>query len=89
MSYKSEPIWIAVVVLATAVIVAVSIIYANIGGKELARTDILEQCQNGKSVTIDGIEIHCGVISSDVNLEAARYNAVKQCVKLIGAWNDG
>jgi hypothetical protein len=89
MMHKPEVVWIAVVVLATAVIVAIAITYANIGGKESARTDILEQCQNGKSVTIDDIEIHCGVISSDVNLEAARYNAVKQCVKLIGVWNDG
>jgi hypothetical protein len=32
--------------------------------KAIARTDILEQCQNGKSVTIDDIEIHCGVINS-------------------------
>jgi hypothetical protein len=32
--------------------------------KAIARTEILEQCQNGKPVTIDGIEIHCGVISS-------------------------
>jgi hypothetical protein len=33
-------------------------------GRESIRLEILEQCQNGKSVTIDGIEIHCGVISS-------------------------
>jgi hypothetical protein len=32
--------------------------------KAMVRTDILEQCQNHQSVTIDGIEIHCGVISS-------------------------
>jgi preprotein translocase subunit YajC len=32
--------------------------------KDQARAEILEQCQNGKSVTINDIEIHCGVISS-------------------------
>jgi hypothetical protein len=57
-------------------------------GRESIRFEILEQCQNHQPVTIDGIEIHCGVIHKDVNQEAAKYRSVKQCVKLIGAWND-
>jgi hypothetical protein len=52
-------------------------------GKEYARTEILKQCQNHQPFTIDGIEIHCGVIHSAVNQEAAKYRKVKQCLKVI------
>jgi hypothetical protein len=83
MSYKSEIVWSGVVVLVTVVMVAMAITYANTSGKESARTKILEQCQNHQPVTIDGVEIHCGVIHSAVNVEAAKYRKFKQCVKVI------
>jgi hypothetical protein len=89
MSYKKTAIIQTVFLVAFSIPLIYMVCDIVKDAEQSARTEILEQCQNGKSVTIDGVEIHCGVISSDVNLEAARYNAVKQCVKLIGAWNDG
>jgi hypothetical protein len=86
MSYKSEIVLSGIVVLATVVMVAMAITYANTSGKESARTDILEQCQNHQPVTINGVEIHCGIIGPNVNLKAAQYRGVKNCVKLIEGW---
>jgi hypothetical protein len=83
MSYNSET---AANVIGTISIIGVmgfGIPWASESGKESARTDILEKCQNHQPVTIDGIEIHCGVIHSAVNVEAARYRKFKQCVKVI------
>jgi hypothetical protein len=64
MSYKSEVVKSSVYVLFGAIVFCWVILAANDQGKENAESKILEQCQDGKSVTIDGIEIHCGVISS-------------------------
>jgi hypothetical protein len=60
MSYKHKPIFFA----AGFIIFSMIAVFTLPSGKQSARTEILEQCQNGKSVTIDGVEIHCGVISS-------------------------
>jgi hypothetical protein len=83
MSYKSEIIWSGIVVVSTIIFIAWSMSFMFIGGRESARTEILEQCQSNQTVKINGIEIHCGVISSDVNLEAAKYRGLKRCVKSI------
>jgi hypothetical protein len=82
MSYKSEIAGIAIVIVSFAGLMSFGVPLVLSLGKESARTDILEQCQNHQPVTIDGIEIHCGVIHSAVNVEAARYRKFKQCVKL-------
>ena len=57
-------------------------------GKESRSLEILTQCKAGEIVTINGTELHCGVISKELNLEAAQYRAVKNCVKLIKEWED-
>jgi hypothetical protein len=88
MSYKQEVAVIMFSILAVPTLLALCLTFANDLGKESARTEILEQCQSNQSVTINGIEIHCGVVSPIVNIEAARYRGVKNCVKLIEGWVD-
>jgi hypothetical protein len=88
MKYKDDILSSGLLVMLAVMVIGLLIIFVFEKGKESARTEILEQCQKGKPVTIDGIKIHCGVIHKNVNQEAAKYRGVKQCVKLIGAWND-
>jgi hypothetical protein len=89
MSYKSDITANAIGIGILIAVIGFCIPWASELGKKYARTDILEQCQKHQPVTIDGVEIHCGVIHSAVNVEAARYRKFKQCVKVIGEWNDG
>ncbi len=49
---------------------------------------ILEKCENGNSFTINGVEVHCGIIHTEVNIEAVKYHQVKQCNKLISDWTN-
>jgi hypothetical protein len=88
MSYKSDIAGNAIGIIVFVGLIGFGIPWVSELGQESASNDILEQCQNHQSVTINGIEIHCGVIHKNVNQEAAKYRGVKQCVKLIGAWND-
>ena len=86
MNYKQEVAGIMISILAVPTLLVLCLTFANDLGRESARTEILEQCQSNQTVKINGIEIHCGVISSDANLEAAKYRSVKNCVKLIEGW---
>jgi uncharacterized membrane protein YvbJ len=86
MSYKSEVIWSCIAVVSTIIFIAWSMSSMFTGGRESAQIEILEQCQSSQTVKINDIEIHCGVISSDANLEASKYRSVKNCVKLIEGW---
>jgi hypothetical protein len=83
MNYKQGVAVIMFSILAIPTLLAMSLTFANDLGKDSAQTAILEQCQSNQTIKINGIEIHCGVISSDVNLEAARYRGLKRCVKSI------
>tara|TARA_R110000737_G_scaffold271423_1_gene278485 strand:- start:1010 stop:1201 length:192 start_codon:yes stop_codon:yes gene_type:complete len=58
-------------------------------GKESRSLEILTQCKNGEIVTINDTEIHCGIISKELNIKAAQYRGVKNCVKLVKGWEDG
>ena len=86
MSYKSETVsgGIFFLIIAGLIFYGLPTIYEY--GKERSRTEILKECQDHQVVTIDGIEIHCGIIGPNVNLKAAEYRAVKNCVKLIEGW---
>ena len=57
-------------------------------GKESKALEILAQCKAGEIVTINDTEIHCGIISKEINIKAAQYRGVKNCVKLIKGWED-
>lgn len=57
-------------------------------GKESKALEILTQCKAGQVVTINDTELHCGVISKELNLEAAQYRAVKNCTKIIKEWEN-
>jgi hypothetical protein len=53
-----------------------------------AQVEILELCKNGKSFEVNGVEVHCGIITKHVNMEAAEYEKVKQCIKFTNDWTD-
>lgn len=55
------------------------------GSKEL---EMLNKCTSGQLITINGLEFHCGVVSKELNIKAAQYRGVKNCVKLIKGWED-
>jgi hypothetical protein len=86
MNYKPLAIIQAAILIMLCVlcvlIAALSLTAYDIG-KESRSLEILTQCKNGEVVTINGTELHCGVISKELNLEAAQYRAVKNCTKLI------
>jgi hypothetical protein len=86
MNYKQGVAVIMFSILAIPTLLAMCLTFANDLGRESARTEILEQCQSNQIVTINGIEIHCGVVSPVVNIKAAKYRSVKNCVKLIEGW---
>tara|TARA_R110000851_G_scaffold88070_1_gene192172 strand:- start:2017 stop:2286 length:270 start_codon:yes stop_codon:yes gene_type:complete len=83
MSYKSQIISKVLIVVGAAISFAVFIPKANLHGQDKARFEILERCQNHQVVTINDIEIHCGIIHPAVNIEAAKYRGLKRCVKSI------
>ncbi len=57
-------------------------------GKESRSLEILAQCKNDGIVTINDTEVHCAVVDKEINLEAAKYRAVKNCTKLIKRWEN-
>tara|TARA_R110000851_G_scaffold236513_1_gene389204 strand:- start:6661 stop:6930 length:270 start_codon:yes stop_codon:yes gene_type:complete len=86
MNYKQEVAGIMISILAVPTLLVLCLTFANDLGRESARIEILEQCQSNQIVTINDIEINCGVVSPVVNIKAAKYRAVKNCVKLIEGW---
>jgi hypothetical protein len=88
MNYKYKIVCVGVIAIIALAAVDMSITYSNINGKESARYEILERCKNHQVVTINNIEIHCGIIHKEVNQEAAKYRGIKRCINLIGKWND-
>ena len=48
----------------------------------------LDSCMNGIDIMHNGKLIRCGIITVD-NIAAARYRGVKNCTKIIKAWEDG
>lgn len=73
------------VVIMLAVSLALAAMFHDIG-KESKELEILSKCKGGQLVEINGLEIHCGVVSKELNIEAAQYRAVKNCSKLIKGW---
>ena len=57
-------------------------------GKESRSLEILTQCKAGEIVTINDTDIHCGIVSKEIDIEAAQYRGVKNCVKLVKGWED-
>jgi hypothetical protein len=86
MNYKQEVAGIMISILAVPTLLVLGLTFANDLGKDSAQTAILERCQSNQIVTINDIEIHCGVVSPVVNIKAAKYRSVKNCVKLIEGW---
>ena len=88
MNYKLLAIIQAVTVIILCVLIAALSLTAYDIGKESRSLEILTQCKNGEIVTINDTEIHCGIISKEINIEAAQYRGVKNCVKLVKEWED-
>lgn len=89
MNYKTVAIIQAVVVIILCMLIAALSLTAYDIGKESRSLEILTQCKAGEVVTINDTEIHCGIISKELNIEAAQYRAVKNCVKLVKEWDNG
>lgn len=90
MSHSNTDIQVPITVLSIIIMVssiALMFMFNDIG-KESRSLEILTQCKNGEIVTINDTEIHCGIISKEINIKAAQYRAVKNCVKLIKEWED-
>lgn len=88
MNYKALAVFNAVLLIVFSVVIASLLVMMHDIGKESKALEILTQCKAGEIVTINGTELHCGVISKELNLEAAQYRAVKNCTKLIEEWED-
>lgn len=88
MNYKLLAIIQAVVVIVLCMLIAALSLTAYDIGKESKALEILTQCKAGEIVTINDTELHCGVISKELNIKAAQYRGVKNCVKLIKEWED-
>ena len=88
MNYKLLAIIQAVTVIILCVLIAALSLTAYDIGKESRSLEILTQCKNGEIVTINDTEIHCGIISKEINIEAAQYRGVKNCTKLVKEWED-
>jgi hypothetical protein len=56
--------------------------------EEKSVEEIVERCKAGNSFTVGGVEIHCGIIHTEHNMEAARYRQVKECIKLTKEWTN-
>ena len=88
MNYKTIAILqalLVVVMLSASLGLAAMFHDIGKGSKEL---EILNKCTSGQVITINGLEFHCGIVSKEVNLEAAQYRAVKNCTKLVKEWED-
>lgn len=88
MNYKTEAIWQGLLLMVGFMSFgAMSITIYDIG-KESRSLEILTQCKSGEIVTINDTEIHCGIVSKELNIKAAQYRGVKNCVKLVKEWED-
>ena len=88
MNYKTIAILqalLVIVMLAASLGLAAMFHDIGKGSKEL---EILNKCTNGQLITINGTELHCGIISKELNIKAAQYRGVKNCVKLVKGWED-
>tara|TARA_R110000744_G_scaffold246942_1_gene363429 strand:- start:6462 stop:6737 length:276 start_codon:yes stop_codon:yes gene_type:complete len=88
MSHSDTDIQVPITVLSIIMMVssvALMAMFQDIG-KESKALEILAQCKAGEIVTINDTEIHCGIISKELNIKAAQYRAVKNCVKLVKEW---
>lgn len=88
MNYKALAVFNAVLLIVFSTVICALLVMMHDIGKESRSLEILTQCKAGETVTINGTELHCGVISKEVNLEAAQYRAVKNCNKLVKEWED-
>lgn len=88
MNYKTIAILqalLVVVMLSASLGLAAMLHDIGKGSKEL---EILNKCTSGQPITINGLEFHCGIISKELNIEAAQYRGVKNCSKLVKEWED-
>jgi hypothetical protein len=72
-----------------AAVVLISNLFMGLGvstGKEVQKIEILQLCQERQKVTINNVDVHCGVISKKVNLAEARYQQVQTCLATINRW---
>tara|TARA_R110002051_G_C8689633_1_gene492828 strand:- start:1151 stop:1420 length:270 start_codon:yes stop_codon:yes gene_type:complete len=86
MNYKTIAILqalLVVVMLAASLGLAAMFHDIGKGSKEL---EILNKCTSGQLITISGLGFHCGAVSKEINIKAAQYRGVKNCVKLINGW---
>jgi hypothetical protein len=77
------------VIVMAAVIILVPNLFMKLGigiGERHNETKVLQLCKEGQKVTVDGVDIHCGVIHESVNLTAAEYQQVKTCLGTIDQW---
>jgi len=88
MNYKTVAIIQTVVGIAACISFTALSLTAYDIGKKSRSLEILTQCKAGEIVTINDTEIHCGIISKELNIEAAQYRGVKNCVKLVKGWDD-
>jgi hypothetical protein len=73
----------------SAILCLMSIVYyIPTVAHKAAQVEILEFCKDGKSFEVNGVEVHCGIISKHVNMKAAEYEKVKQCIKFTNEWTD-
>lgn len=88
MNYKTIAVLQALLVSAALVLAfALSAMWYDIG-KESAKRDFLLACEQGRAVAVNDKEIHCGVIHSEVNIEAARYRSIKNCNNIMRKWQN-
>ena len=88
MNYKLLAIIQAAILIVLCVLIATLLMTSYSVGKESRSLEILTQCKAGEVVTINGTELHCGIISKELNIKAAQYRGVKNCVKLVKGWED-
>lgn len=86
MNYKAAAVIQAAILIVLCVLIATLLMTSYSVGKESKALEILTQCKAGQVVTINDTELHCGVISKELNIKAAQYRAVKNCNRLIEGW---
>tara|TARA_R110002096_G_C14661646_1_gene728214 strand:+ start:33453 stop:33722 length:270 start_codon:yes stop_codon:yes gene_type:complete len=88
MNYKTVAVVHGLICVVGFIVIGCQAMTAYDIGKESRSLEILTQCKNGEIVTINDTEIHCGIISKEINIEAAQYRGVKNCTKLVKEWED-
>jgi hypothetical protein len=82
-----KTVLLAIVIAAVIILVPNLFMKLGIGiGERHNETKTLRLCQEGQKITINGVDIHCGVIHESVNLAAAEYRQVKTCLVTIDQW---